>query len=116
LSLGASAKDCNFAQQPWSSIVALKEVATELAPKLNEWLRPLEPRLSAPEIPERAIGGWQRALIDLLLEDYHHYNSLQYQTDLKTFVSRGQLKFALHLQLKLQLIEKHTFFMSWMVK
>jgi len=89
LTLGSNAKECNFAQQPWSSIVALKEVATELGPKLNEWLRPLEPRLSPTDVPEREIGGWQRALIDLLLEDYHHYNSLQQKIDLKTFVGRG---------------------------
>jgi hypothetical protein len=91
LTLSSTSKNCNFAKQPWSSVVALKEIAVELGPKLNEWLRPLEPRLNIAETPERAVGGWQRALIELILEEYHLYNSLSNQVDLKTFVSRGKI-------------------------
>ncbi|XP_059470272.1 lactotransferrin-like [Neocloeon triangulifer] len=89
LTLSSSPYGCNFAQQPWTSIVATKEIARELSPKLHEWLKPLEPRLALQEAPERAVGGWQRALIDLLLEDYHLYNPIN-NMDLKTFVGRGR--------------------------
>ncbi|XP_065338235.1 transferrin-like [Cloeon dipterum] len=81
--------ECILARQPWSSIVAVREVSRELGAKLHEWLKPLEPRLSIEQVPERMEGGWQRTLIDLLLESYHLYSPLP-QIELKTFVGRGR--------------------------
>jgi hypothetical protein len=88
MTLDSNAENCNFARQPWSSIVTLKGVASELDPKLNEWLNPSQLRL-----PEPQIEKWKKALADLLLEDYHQYKPLMFPTDLKKFVSRGIINY-----------------------
>ena len=66
-------------------------VSRDLGPKLNQWLRPVVPReLGVTEPTARRVDGWQKALIDIILDDYEVYVTSKEPLSLKRYMARGK--------------------------